>query len=274
VGGPVGAVIDPDTGAFTWTPDDSIRAATYTFKVRVVDDGVPAKTDAKTVSVAVKTAALLNGNLIVGGTAANDTITVKPSLDFSQLLVVMNGVSFGSFPWDGVTGRVLVRGLAGSDRITISPKVVKKTELQGGDGNDILTGAAAEDLLVGGDGNDVLNGGLGRDVLLGGAGVDRLIGGDGDDLLVGGPTAFDADATGLANVFAEWTSTSSYDDRVKHLNGTLAGGLNGTTVLTATTVDNDGAKDTLIGGLARDWYVVSTPDVALGVTVDEVKTSI
>src|SRR5262249_56319466 len=114
----------------------------------------------------------------------------------------------------------------------------------------------------------------GREVLLGGEGADRLTGGDGDDLLVAGPTAFDADATGLANLLAEWRSASSYDDRVKHLTGALAGGLNGTTVLTAASVSNDGVKDALVGGTGRDWYVVSSPDVATGVALDEVKTTI
>jgi hypothetical protein len=73
--------------------------------------------------------------------------------------------------------------------------------VQGGDGNDRLTGSgilegeAGDDTLmaddngatlVGGDGNDRLVGRAAGDVIDGGPGDDVLIGGDGDDRLVGG----------------------------------------------------------------------------------------
>ncbi len=46
--------------------------------------------------------------------------------------------------------------------------------LNGGAGDDVLTGNNQADLLLGGDGNDTLNGGKGADVLKGGAGDDVL----------------------------------------------------------------------------------------------------
>jgi len=49
--------------------------------------------------------------------------------------------------------------------------------LDGGDGNDILTGGRACE-LVGGNGNDVLTGTIGSTSLYGGAGADILTRGD------------------------------------------------------------------------------------------------
>ena len=58
--------------------------------------------------------------------------------------------------------------------------------LDGGAGNDQLTGSSFMDLLRGQDGNDTLNGGGGNDFLQGGAGDDQIFGGDGSDGLSGG----------------------------------------------------------------------------------------
>jgi hypothetical protein len=55
--------------------------------------------------------------------------------------------------------------------------------LDGGDGNDRLTGDGMGDFLNGGAGDDRLDGAFGNDQILGGAGRDALIGGLGDDLL-------------------------------------------------------------------------------------------
>lgn len=58
--------------------------------------------------------------------------------------------------------------------------------LDGGAGNDQLTGSSFMDLLRGQDGNDTLNGGGGNDFLQGGAGDDQLNGADDNDGLSGG----------------------------------------------------------------------------------------
>jgi N-acetylneuraminic acid mutarotase len=50
VGAPSGAVINPSTGVFTWTPATS---GTFTFNVKVTDNGTPAMSDQEQVTVVV-----------------------------------------------------------------------------------------------------------------------------------------------------------------------------------------------------------------------------
>lgn len=240
VGAPVDASINPDTGVFTWTPAESVSPRVYSFSVRIVDDGVPLKSDTRPIAITVSTAAIINGNLIIGGTAVGDKISVIPSKDLLQFKVAMNGIGLGSFAAASVN-TIVARGLGGNDKITINAKITKPTVLSGGDGNDVLTG------------------GGGRDVLLGGAGADKLVGGSGEDLLLGGATDFEFDPTGLNLIVSEWNSASIYADRVLHLTGT-PGGLNGTAILSNTTVHDDGAKDVLAGGKDLDWFVASATD--------------
>ena len=75
---------------------------------------------------------------------------------------------------DGGSGNDTLSGDAGADT------------LYGGADNDSLFGGADNDRLFGGDGADSLGGGAGNDSLDGGAGNDLAYGGDGLDLLFGG----------------------------------------------------------------------------------------
>jgi len=79
---------------------------------------------------------------------------------------------------DRITGNIgddILYGDAGDDNIT------------GGKGDDDLYGGTGNDKLYGQDGDDDLDGGAGNDLLDGGNGDDYLDGGDGDDTLLGGP---------------------------------------------------------------------------------------
>ena len=57
--------------------------------------------------------------------------------------------------------------------------------LNGGAGNDLITGTDYNDKLNGGTGNDELNGGKGNDTLKGGIGDDTITGGKGNDKIYG-----------------------------------------------------------------------------------------
>ncbi|MBM3982861.1 MAG: calcium-binding protein [Planctomycetes bacterium] len=107
----------------------------------------------------------------------------------------------------------------GDDRITVTALAgtgVRSVVMDGGDGNDVLDGSAANVALVlsGGAGDDVLWGGARNDVLSGGAGNDALSGGKGWDVLDGG------------------AGDDTLDDGTK-----------------------DGALDVLIGGTGADTFV-------------------
>jgi Ca2+-binding RTX toxin-like protein len=130
-------------------------------------------------------------------------------------------------------------------------------------------------------GDDNLNGGTGKDILIGGIGADLLTGGSGENLLLGARYTSEANATALIALRSEWTSASSYADRVAHLRGTLAGGLNGSYKLTSATVKEDNAKDTLKGSSGKDWYLrnrlgatVANRDAVTDVDLDSVFTEI
>src|SRR5439155_26243540 len=98
----------------------------------------------------------------------------------ANIVVVVNGTP-SSFPADSVNG-IVVNAMEGNDFVSLlSPTttgggsggaVNKPATLNGGDGNDQLTGGAAGDVLDGGLGNDRLDGAMGADVMIGGDGID------------------------------------------------------------------------------------------------------
>src|SRR5204863_4203025 len=135
-----------------------------------------------------------------------------------------------SAPGGAAFAHLLVYGNGGDDTIRLAGNLAVPALLFGGDGNDTLDagGSTANNVLVGGAGNDTLLGGSGRDLLIGGAGADTLRAGGGGALLIGGTTDYDANVAALLAVMKEWGRTDvDYNTRVKHLSGTLAGGLNG-----------------------------------------------
>ncbi len=113
------------------------------------------------------------GNLLTisGGSTSPVTLQFDPAQDFSGLTFRLNH--------DGTGGTLLSVG----------------RDINGGNGNQTLTGTAGDDLITGGNGNDSISGGGGNDTLSGGhgndtltaaAGDDNLDGGNGDDILIAG----------------------------------------------------------------------------------------
>lgn len=102
-----------------------------------------------------------------------------------------NTINWSTQPLNpGETGHAMY-GLGGND--TMVGHATIRTTLEGGIGNDRLTGQAGDDVLIGDDapgitgGNDSMYGGGGTDLLFGGAGDDQLSGQGGNgDLLYGG----------------------------------------------------------------------------------------
>ena len=149
---------------------------------------------------AVSSASIVGGVATLNLDGADDNVTVAVS---GGLLVhgqTTGGVNSGS-DWDSATAGdqtvpangtfvVVVNGGDGNDSLAV---LAKNTEivtaaLNGGSGDDVLTGSDTGDSLEGADGNDRLVGAKGTDVMNGGTGNDTLVwnNGDGSDFIDGG----------------------------------------------------------------------------------------
>lgn len=153
---------------------------------------------------------------------------------------------------NGGTGNDSLTGLAESDSIT------------GNAGNDTLTGLGGNDSIFGGDGSDSLFGGIGNDLLEGGAGNDDFDGGDGIDTLSyqgsnaavfvslsigtteGGHAAGDT-FTGIENLMGSAFNDTLIGDNTGNVIWGLAGD---------DSIDGRLGDDTLHGGTGNDLYVV------------------
>ena len=146
----------------------------------------------------------------------------------------------------------------------------------GGSGNDTITGNSANNILSGRGGTDTIVGGDGRDLMIGGAAVDSINGGVGEDILIGGTSTHEANIIALRSIMAEWSRTDqTYAQRIAHLS-TASGGLNGSTLLNATSIANDtNAADQLTGGVDNDWFFASVGDNTVDIVLaSETKTTI
>jgi Ca2+-binding RTX toxin-like protein len=278
-----------DDGAFGETGNDAARGdelginptfsaagldltGTHTVHLRVIDGGgLDAEDDAVvTVLIAAILPDPLGGEaLYIGGTSANDSIVVSTVGNQGSVTVTINGSSLGSF--DFVTspfGRIVVHAQAGNDDVKVAGSIAHSAWLHGDAGDDRLKGGAGHDVLLGGAGADLLVGDGGRDLLIGGTGADRMVGNADDDILIAGFTAFDALDMVLCAIMDEWTSSRSYADRVKNLQGdetgreaAFADRANGEYYLAVdgsngriTTVHDDGEADVLTGSAGQDWF--------------------
>jgi hypothetical protein len=198
--------------------------------------------------------------LVVQGSADADDLRVgRGAGNAIELLVSGYSVASYSAPGGAAFGHLLVYGNGGDDGIQLFGNLAVPALVFGGDGNDTFNtdGSIANNVLVGGAGNDGLYGGSGRDLLIGGLGADTLRAAYGGAMLIGGTTDYDANLPALLAIMKEWGRTDAdYNTRLKHLQGTLAGGLNGSYRLTATTMHDDNAIDTLLGWAGMDWFVV------------------
>ena len=78
--------------------------------------------------------------------------------------------------------------------------------------------------------------------MIGGPGQSYPYGGLGDTLMIAGTTSFDSNDAALTAILNEWGSRNSWATRIGHLQGTIAGGVNGSSLLKAATMQSDRAK--------------------------------
>jgi uncharacterized protein (TIGR03118 family) len=200
-------------------------------------------------------ATLTDGVLLITGSRNDDDIDVKLSTNGQQIFVLSGHRQIGSFEL-ALVSRIQFDGWAGDDRIDIAKEIILPTILDGGAGNDTLSGGSGNNILLGGPGDDDPLGSVNRDILIGGEGSDRLRGGGDDDLLIAGTTAHDSNIPALLQILGEWTSAHSYATRVANLRS----GAGGLPKLDSTTVSDDGAVDTLRGNRGLDWFFAGPND--------------
>lgn len=122
--------------------------------------------------------------LVDGRDNAGDAFSYGPDPDGDGLL--FSRANLDPFTIEFDTEILSVNGNGGDDAIVPTGATAIQTFLDGGEGDDEVTGANGVDGILGGGGADVLEGGAGIDQLFGEAGQDLVGGGDGNDRLLGG----------------------------------------------------------------------------------------
>jgi Ca2+-binding RTX toxin-like protein len=197
----------------------------------------------------------------VTGTAFPDTLTGDARAN------QLRGLA-GNDTLSGGLGNELIWAGGGADRVSGGDH---DDVLYGEIGNDRLDGNAGNDVLFGQAGIDNLTGGADRDILFGGSDPDTVDGGEADDIVASGSLRFEEVLSQVNAIWAEWTSTHTYADRVANLRGRAADSTtwgsrrNGNSFLTVkgtvpTVLNGSSAQDRLTGGPAKapdsnqDWF--------------------
>ena len=244
------------------------------------------------------------------GTTANDTFSIKAGSILANLLPVKQGNAAQLF-LSGEAGTdlyqidadislnaITIADSAGVDTLDFSPssvaiKVSLKTSgkqtvaagvtvtwpvnvienVNGGSGNDILTGSASSNVINGNDGNDLISGGDGSDTMSGGTGDDRYMfapatlpetevivesANGGNDTL-----DFSALSTSLTLILAQQNFQTVHVNRTLQLSSGAefenAIGGSGNDALTGNLRNNilvgNAGQDTLNGGAGRDLLI-------------------
>ena len=134
------------------------------------------------------------------GLTATDIVLVPEAIGLDNVEFIREGADV-LFRIKGSTDSIRFNGIMANDGVfatysfgfrtvngttALDLNALKQAMLNGGSGNDILTGYATGDAMTGGAGNDTLDGVAGNDTLDGGDGNDKLYGGAGNDVLTGG----------------------------------------------------------------------------------------
>ena len=135
-----------------------------------------------------------DGSLNIYGTNKSDAIVLNSDAT-GHLSLALNGTT-QSIDTTAKLASIHIFGLAGNDSISVNTAKALSLPLtiDGGAGNNVITGTPGNDVLIGGAGNDFIAGGDGDDMIFGGKGNDRLVGNGGNDHLVlgGGRNVYNA----------------------------------------------------------------------------------
>jgi Ca2+-binding RTX toxin-like protein len=196
---------------------------------------------------------------ISGGTSGPITLHLDASEDYSGFLFRLksdgNGGTTITLGKDvnGGNGNDILTGTDGDDHMNGGNG---NDTIYGGDGNDTISGGNGDDVMDGGTGDDILTGGNGNDTMMAGDGNDSLDGGNGNDTLVGGAGNDSLDGGNGDDIMDGGadndTLSGGNGNDVMHGgagNDTLTGG-NGDDVLSG-----DAGDDIMTGGNGSDLFV-------------------
>ena len=125
--------------------------------------------------------------------------------------------------------------------------------LHGGDGNDLVTGGAGADFIGGGGGNDTLDGGFGNDTftIQGAAGSDTINGGEGhDDVAMFGASSGASVDLGAGTLTGGGTTGSTLISIESFVGGAFDDLIVGSNA--ANNLQGEGGSDTIDGGAGND----------------------
>ena len=259
-------------GLATWNPDDlqaGLRRAVLTPSPVIIDP------EGDALSYELVTGPT-SGTFYLGNTVVTvGTVLTQAQFDaltyFAPQAVGSYGVSFAVSDGVNSTALSVVLDVSAPVNDTLTGTNAANV-LDGGAGNDQISGLNGNDRLFGGTGNDTLNGGSGidtlngdngNDVLTGGAGADRLVGGAGIDFAsyadetvgiivsLGKPTVNTGVATGDIFIGIEGVIGGSGND-------TINGGANYDQLIAGNGSDRLNGSlglDTLTGGNGADRFV-------------------
>ncbi|WP_139557002.1 peroxidase family protein [Methylotetracoccus oryzae] len=125
--------------------------------------------------------------ILIGLNSGYDAVNGGPGTDRIEALASNTFIGLSSLTGvEQISGNgfsnVIIRGTGDANILNFSNVTLTSiARINGGAGDDTLTGSAQADVIDGGAGADNLTGGVGDDILVGGAGPDTMNGGDGLD---------------------------------------------------------------------------------------------
>jgi len=105
-GAPAGAIINPTSGVFTWTPTSSQAPSTNLVIVRVTDNGVPSLSDTKPFKIVVAPPPTAIESILVSG----DTVAITWNAVPGQTYRVQFKSDLGESTWRNAAGDVTASG--------------------------------------------------------------------------------------------------------------------------------------------------------------------
>ncbi|AFY73019.1 VCBS repeat-containing protein [Synechococcus sp. PCC 7502] len=179
-------------------------------------------------------------NTLIGGSGI-DTVKESGNVNFTLTNTSLTGL--GTDTLNTIESANLTGGI-GDNTLDASAFTLGSVFLDGGSGDDVLTGGTKNDTLIGGNGDDTLTGGLGNDVLNGGNNTDTV--------KESGNVNFTLTNTSLTGL--------GTDTLISIESANLTGGignntLNASTFIGAVILDGGGGNDILTGGTGDDTLI-------------------